>query len=219
MPESPPGKAVSGAGANDGPGRVPGDTGRNGRNVTPKGLAPGGRVQTIEDSPHRKGTAYVAIYRYLREHDLKPYIYKTENYGESWTLLTDGKNGIPVDHPTRVIREDPAREGLLYAGTDFSAYVSFNGGRNWQSLAQNLPATPVTDIRVHRNDLVISTMGRSLWIMDNVTPLQQLAAMLTAPPSTNPQASSASADHIGGPFAAAQTAGAGGGSLPTIHLF
>ena len=155
------------------------DNGKTWKNVTPKGLGPGGRVQTIEDSPHRKGTAYVAIYRYLREHDLKPYIYKTENYGESWTLLTDGKNGIPVDHPTRVVREDPAREGLLYAGTEFSAFVSFNGGRNWQSLAQNLPATPVTDIRVHRNDLVISTMGRSLWIMDNVTPLQQLAAMVS----------------------------------------
>ena len=136
-------------------------------------------MQTIEDSPHRKGTAYVAIYRYLREHDLKPYIYKTDDYGESWTLLTDGKNGIPIDHPTRVVREDPAREGLLYAGTEFSAFVSFNGGRNWQSLQQNLPATPVTDIKVHRNDLVISTMGRSLWIMDNVTPLQQLAAMVS----------------------------------------
>jgi hypothetical protein len=116
------------------------------------------------------------VYRYLREHDLKPYIYRTDDYGETWTLLTDGKNGIPFDHPTRVVREDPARQGLLYAGTEFGFFVSFNNGRNWQPLQQNLPATPVTDIRVHRNDLVIATMGRSLWIMDNVTPLQQLAA-------------------------------------------
>lgn len=178
MVESRLEKGVIWVGANDGPISVSRDNGKTWKNVTPKGLGPGGRVQTIEDSPHRKGTAYVAIYRYLREHDLRPYIYKTENYGESWTLLTNGKNGIPSDHPTRVVREDPAREGLLYAGTEFSAFVSFNAGRNWQSLTQNLPATPVTDIKVHRNDLVISTMGRSLWIMDNVTPLQQIAAII-----------------------------------------
>jgi photosystem II stability/assembly factor-like uncharacterized protein len=169
-------RGVLWVGANDGPVHVSRDNGKTWKNVTPKDLPPGGRVQNIEDSPHRKGSAYIAVYRYLREHDLKPYIYRTDNYGESWTLLTDGKNGIPVDHPTRVVREDPAREGLLYAGTEFGFFVSFNNGRNWQSLQQNLPATPVTDLRVHRNDLVISTMGRSLWIMDNVTPLQQLAA-------------------------------------------
>jgi photosystem II stability/assembly factor-like uncharacterized protein len=178
-------RGVLWVGANDGPVHVSRDNGKTWKNVTPKGIGPGGRVQTIEDSPHRKGTAYVAIYRYLREHDLKPYIYKTENYGESWTLLTDGTNGIPMDHPTRVVREDPAREGLLYAGTEFTAFVSFNGGRNWQPLTQNLPATPVTDIKVHRNDLVISTMGRSLWIMDNVTPLQQLASMVGSTLTTN----------------------------------
>ena len=188
MVESRLERGVIWVGANDGPVSVSRDNGKTWKNVTPKGLAPGGRVQTIEDSPHRKGTAYVAIYRYLREHDLKPYIYRTENYGESWTLLTDGKNGIPIDHPTRVIREDPAREGLLYAGTEFSAFVSFNAGRNWQTLAQNLPATPVTDMRVHRDDLVISTMGRSLWIMDNVTPLQQIAALVGGSQPTNNQA-------------------------------
>ena len=176
MVESRLEKGVIWVGANDGPVHVSRDNGKTWKKVTPQGLPPGGRVQNIEDSPHKKGTAYVAVYRYLREHDLKPYIYKTENYGESWTLLTDGKNGIPVDHPTRVVREDSAREGLLYAGTEFGFFVSFNNGRNWQPLQQNLPATPVTDIRVHRNDLVISTMGRSLWILDNVTPLQQLAA-------------------------------------------
>jgi hypothetical protein len=198
------------------------DNGKTWKNVTPKGLGPGGRVQTIEDSPHRKGTAYVAVYRYLREHDLKPYIYKTDNYGDSWTLLTDGRNGIPVDHPTRVVREDPAREGLLYAGTEFSAFVSFNGGRQWQSLAQNLPATPVTDIRVHRNDVVIATMGRSLWIMDNVTPLQQLAALMSAGGATSNQARAVEPlSSVGGPSGGGdeQTTAAGRAALPAIHLF
>jgi photosystem II stability/assembly factor-like uncharacterized protein len=176
MAESRLERGVLWVGANDGPVHVSRDNGKTWKNVTPKGLPPGGRVQNIEDSPHRKGSAYVAVYRYLREHDLKPYIYRTDDYGGTWTPLTDGKNGIPMDYPTRVVREDPAREGLLYAGTEFGFFVSFNNGRNWQPLQQNLPATPVTDIRVHRNDLVISTMGRSLWIMDNVTPLQQVAA-------------------------------------------
>jgi len=219
MVESRLEKGVVWVGANDGPVHVSRDNGKTWKNVTPKGLGPGGRIQTIEDSPHRKGTAYIATYRFLREHDLKPYIYKTENYGESWTLLTDGKNGIPIDHPTRVVREDPAREGLLYAGTEFSAFVSFNAGRNWQTLAQNLPATPVTDIRVHRNDLVISTMGRSAWIMDNITPLQQLAAMITGSQPTNLQGREPS---LGGPSASAtldEQATGSRGALPVVYLF
>jgi photosystem II stability/assembly factor-like uncharacterized protein len=238
MVESRLEKGVLWVGANDGPVSVSRDNGKTWKNVTPKGLGPGGRVQTIEDSPHRKGTAYVAIYRFMREHDLKPYVYKTDNYGESWTLLTDGRNGIPADHPTRVVREDPAREGLLYAGTEFGAFVSFDSGRHWQTLQQNLPATPVTDIRVHRNDLVISTMGRSLWIMDNVTPLQQLAALMTGtqptqarlgPPNGGLDFLAASdrrpsdvegSPAIGGPFSGDEQQMAGGrGALPAIHLF
>jgi photosystem II stability/assembly factor-like uncharacterized protein len=211
-------RGVIWVGANDGPVSVTRDNGKTWKNVTPKGIGPGGRVQTIEDSPHRRGTAYASIYRYLREHDLKPYVYKTTDYGESWTLLTDGKNGIPIDHPVRVVREDPAREGLLYAGTEFAVFVSFNGGKNWQPLQQNLPATPVTDIKVHRNDLVISTMGRSLWIMDNVTPLQQIAALVGGGGPTTVQDN---AGH-GGPSeqaaAAAQPATARA-SLPSVHLF
>jgi photosystem II stability/assembly factor-like uncharacterized protein len=213
MMESRLEKGVIWVGANDGPVSVTRDTGKTWKRVTPKNIGPGGRVQTIEDSPHRRGTAYAAIYRYLREHDLKPYVFKTTDYGETWTLLTDGKNGIPIDHPVRVIREDPAREGLLYAGTEFGAFVSFNGGRNWQPLQQNLPATPVTDIRVHRNDLVISTMGRSLWIMDNVTPLQQLAGMLATSSPTNVREN----EGLGG--IDAQQMAAARGSLPPVYLF
>jgi photosystem II stability/assembly factor-like uncharacterized protein len=178
-------KGVLWVGANDGPVHVSRDAGKTWTNVTPKDLPPGGRVQNIEDSPHRKGSAYIAVYRYLREHDLRPYIYRTDDYGATWTRLTTGTNGIPGDYPTRVVREDPAREGLLYAGTEFGAFVSFDNGAHWQRFQQNLPATPVTDIRVHHDDLVLSTMGRGFWIMDDITPLQQLAeryrAILSSP--------------------------------------
>ena len=175
MAESRLERGVLWVGANDGPVHVSRDGGRRWTNVTPRDLPPGGRVQTIEDSPHRPGAAYIAVYRYLREHDLRPYVYATNDYGTTWARLTDGDNGIPGDHPTRVVREDPDVEGLLYVGTEFGVFVSFDGGRHWVTLQQNLPATPVTDIRVHRKDLVISTMGRSLWIMDDVSVLQQIA--------------------------------------------
>ena len=121
MVESRLEKGVIWVGANDGPVHVSRDNGKTWKNVTPKGLGPAARVQTIEDSPHRKGTAYVAAYRFLREHDLKPYIYKTDDYGETWTLLTDGKNGIPIDSPDARRPRGSARSGLLYAGTEFGA--------------------------------------------------------------------------------------------------
>jgi photosystem II stability/assembly factor-like uncharacterized protein len=167
-------------GSNDGPVWVTRDNGKTWKNVTPAGLPPGGRVHTIEDSPHRKGSAYVSVYRmYLN--DFKPYLYMTNDYGAHWTPLTDGANGIPADQPMHVVREDPEQEGLLYAGTLQGAYVSFDQGRHWQSLQQNLPATPVTDFKVHHGDLVASTMGRAFWILDNVAPLRQIAASVMKP--------------------------------------
>jgi photosystem II stability/assembly factor-like uncharacterized protein len=171
--ESPLEAGVIWAGANDGPVHVTRDHGRTWKRVTPPDLPPGGRVQNIEPSPHRKGSAYIAVYRYLLG-DFRPYVYRTDNYGATWTRLTDG---IPEDVPVRVIREDPDREGLLYAGTEFGMYISFDNGGKWQRFQQNLPVTPVTDIRVHRQDLVLSTMGRGFWILDNVTPLHQAAAL------------------------------------------
>ena len=102
-------------------------------------------------------------------------IYMTSDYGATWRKLTSGTNGIPHDHPTRVVREDPEQPGLLYAGTEFGFFVSLNNGAEWHPLQQNLPATPVTDLRIQRGDLVISTMGRAFWIMDDVSPLRQLA--------------------------------------------
>jgi photosystem II stability/assembly factor-like uncharacterized protein len=185
MVESRLEKGVLWVGANDGPVHVSRDGGKTWQNVTPRDLPPGGRVQNIEDSPHRKGSAYIAVYRFLREHDLRPYVYRTDDYGRTWTRLTDGANGIPPDHPTRVVREDTAVPGLLYAGTEFGTFVSFDNGARWQSLQQNLPATPVTDLRVHRGDLVIATMGRAFWIMDDISPLRAIARRLPADAAAN----------------------------------
>jgi len=172
--ESPLERGVIWVGANDGPFHITRDNGKTWQKITPPGLEMGGRVQNIEPSPHRKGSAYYTVLRYLLG-DHRPYIYKTDDYGKSWTLLTDGRNGIPADEPTRVVREDPSREGLLYAGTEFGMYVSFNGGRQWQSFQRNLPNTPITDLKVHQKDIVISTQGRSFWIMHNITPLHEVA--------------------------------------------
>ena len=177
--ESPLTPGVIWAGANDGPIHVTRDGGKTWTNVTPQDLPPGGRVQNIDPSPHRAGAAYVAVLRYLLG-DFKPYLYKTEDYGRTWTKIT---TGIPDDAPTRVVREDPSRAGLLYAGTEFGMHVSFDDGAHWRPLQLNLPITPVTDIRVHRQDLAISTQGRSFWILDDLTPLQQLDDAIASKPA------------------------------------
>ena len=160
-------------GSNDGPIHVTRDGGETWKNVTPKDIAPGGRVDCVEPSPHQEGKAYVAILRYQLG-DWHPYIFKTNDYGNSWKLLTTGKNGLPDDFPTRVVREDPDVEGLLYAGTEFGLFVSLNDGQTWKKFQQNLPVTPVTDIKVFRQDLQLSTMGRSFWIVDNLFSLHQM---------------------------------------------
>jgi hypothetical protein len=136
-------------------------------------------VQNIEPSPHRRGSAYYAVLRYLLG-DWRPYIYRTNDYGRTWTLLTPGTNGIPADYPTRVVREDPDRPGLLYAGTEFGVFISFDDERRWYPFQLNLPRTPVTDMKVHRKDLVLSTQGRSFWILDDLTPIHQMSASAMA---------------------------------------
>ena len=173
--ESPLQEGLIWTGANDGPVHVSTDGGATWTDVTPPDMPPEGRIQSIEPSPHNPNKAYIAGYRYLLN-DFHPYIYRTDDAGQTWTLLTDGSNGIPEDYPTRVVREDPAREGLLYAGTEFGLFVSFDDGASWQSFQRNLPATPITDMKVVRNDLVMSTMGRSFWMLDNLTPLHALNA-------------------------------------------
>ena len=181
-------------GANDGPFHITRNGGRTWTDITPRGLVAtsadftrnnfkgppdGCRTQNIEPSPHRAGSAYYAVHCYLLG-DFRPFIYRTDDYGRTWTLLTPGDNGIPADYPTRVVREDPEREGLLYAGTEFGMFVSFDNGRRWQPFQLNLPATPVTDIRVHRGDLVLSTQGRAFWVLANLAPVRQAADRVLA---------------------------------------
>lgn len=168
-------------GSNDGPFHVTRDNGKTWKNVTPKDLPEGGRVAWIESSPHRRGSAYFAVYRYLLG-DYQPYIYVTNDYGATWKRLTDGKNGIAADNPTRVVREDPDREGLLYAGTEFGLFVSFDNGGHWQPFNLNMPVVPTNDIRVYKKDLIIATQGRGMWILDNLSSLQQITPAVASAP-------------------------------------
>ncbi len=188
--ESPVQAGVIWSGANDGPVYVTRDNGVSWQNVTPSNLPPGGRVDAVEPSPHDPAKAYIAVLRYQLG-DWQPHIYRTNDYGQSWQRLSNGRNGIPIDYPTRVVREDPVREGLLFAGTEFGLFVSFDDGANWQAFQQNLPITPITDIKIHRGDLVLSTMGRGFYVLDNISPLRHEVAtnlddavVLFPPPTT-----------------------------------
>jgi photosystem II stability/assembly factor-like uncharacterized protein len=165
------------AGSDDGRVHMSRDGGGNWTDVTPRDMPQYGTVDGIDISPHQPGQALVAVQRY-RLDDFAPYIFRTRDYGESWDLITDGENGIPGDYFVRAVREDPDRAGLLYAGTEFGMFVSFNDGRNWQSLQLNLPVTPITGMEVRHKDLVLSTQGRSFWVLDDVTPLHQLVNQL-----------------------------------------
>ncbi len=176
--ESPHQAGVIWTGANDGPFHITQDDGDSWQNITPPDLPEGGRVAWIDVSPHRRGSAYYAVYRYLLG-DYAPYIYRTDDYGQTWSHLTTGDNGIPADWPTRVVREDPDREGLLYAGTEFGLFVSFNNGGNWQPFHLNIGNIPINDIQVKNKDLVIATQGRAIWILDNVSALHQITSQVT----------------------------------------
>ena len=139
------------------------------QDVTPRRM-PEGQVNAIEISPHDPASAYIAVTRY-KFNDFTPMIFKTRDYGRSWTSSV---RGIDPEAFVRVVREDPKRRGLLYAGTESGVFVSFDDGRQWQSLQLNLPEVPITDLRVHDDDLVAATQGRSFWILDDITPLHQI---------------------------------------------
>ena len=162
-------------GANDGPVHVTRDGGTTWTNVTPN-MPKDGRVDSVEPSPHNPAKAYVTVLRYQLD-DYRPYIYKTEDYGKTWELIT---KGIPNDYPVRVVREDPAKEGLLFAGTEFGLFMSMNDGKDWVTFQNNLPVTPITDLKIYKNDIAMSTMGRGFWILDNITSLYNMEAAVNA---------------------------------------
>jgi photosystem II stability/assembly factor-like uncharacterized protein len=167
--ESPVAKGTIWAGSDDGLIQITRDGGKNWTNVTPKDLPEWSRVSQIEASPFDSGTAYVAIDRHQND-DLHPHIYKTSDYGKSWTTIV---KGIPDTTFVRAVREDPKKRGLLYAGTEMGVFVSFNDGGDWRPLQLNLPRAPIHDLIVKNDDLVVATHGRSFWILDDLTPVRQ----------------------------------------------
>ncbi|MBL4623566.1 MAG: glycosyl hydrolase [Flavobacteriales bacterium] len=168
--ESPITEGIIWVGSDDGLVHLTKDAGKTWTNVTPKGLKES-IINVVEPSPHDDATAYIAVTGY-KLNDFKPYIYKTTNYGATWKKIV---NGIPSNTFARTVREDPDKKGLLYAGTETGVFVSFNDGAQWQPLQNNLPEVPITDLRVKRQDLVVATQGRALWILDDLTPLHEIS--------------------------------------------
>jgi photosystem II stability/assembly factor-like uncharacterized protein len=176
--ESPVQKNLIWAGSDDGLVHITRDGGKNWTDVTPKEMPEWSLVSLIEASPHDAGTAYLAIDRH-RLDDLRPYVYKTTDYGKTWTKIS---SGIPENSLVHAVREDPRRKGLLYAGTETGVMVSFDDGGHWQPLQLNLPTTPIHDLVVKSDDLVVATHGRSFWILDDITPLRQVNAQVASEP-------------------------------------
>ena len=172
MAPSPVAEGVIWTGSDDGLVQVTQDGGATWTNVTPPDLPDEFGVNAVEASPHDPSTAFVAYTAY-KFNDFTPMAFRTTDYGESWERIT---SGIPDDHWVRVVREDDERPGLLYAGTELGAFVSFDAGGQWEPLQLNLPITPITDLKVHQGDLVASTQGRAFWILDDLSPLRQLHA-------------------------------------------
>ncbi len=174
--ESPNEEGVIWIGTDDGLIQISKDNGANWENITPPtSMSPKlNMINSIDPSPFKKGTAYVAATSY-KFGDYTPYLYKTTDYGKTWTLIT---KGIKSNHYTRVVRTDKVREGLLYAGTEWGMYVSFDDGASWKSFQLNLPITAIRDLEVRDNDLIAATHGRSFWMIDDLTPLHQISSEL-----------------------------------------
>lgn len=187
--ESPHEAGVLWAGSDDGRVHISRDAGTTWREITPPDLPEWALISIIDVSPHDPATAYLAATRYKLD-DTSPYLYRTNDYGATWTRIT---TGIPEDDFTRVIREDPKRRGLLFAGTETAIYVSFDDGESWQPFTTNLPAVPIHDLIVKDDDLVVATHGRSFWILDDLTPLRALdggappASLTVFPPRETPR--------------------------------
>ena len=168
--ESPLKEGLLWVGSDDGLIHVTQDGGKTWDNVTPKGMPEWMMINSIEPSAFDEGTCYVAGTKY-KTGDFAPYLYKTTDYGKTWKKIT---NGINAEHFTRVLREDPKRKGLLYAGTETGMYISFNDGKDWNAFQLNLPIVPITDLTIKDNNLIVATQGRSLWMIDDLTVIHQL---------------------------------------------
>ena len=172
LAESPLEKGLIWAGSDDGLVHVTRDGGQHWSNVTSKEFGDWSLVSIIDASPHSAGTAYVAIDRHKLD-DFHPYLFKTADYGKTWTKITAG---LPDNSYAHTIREDPKRKGLLYAGTENGIYISFDDGGHWQSLKLNLPTTPIHDLTIKGDDLIVATHGRAFWALDDIGPLRQMNA-------------------------------------------
>jgi photosystem II stability/assembly factor-like uncharacterized protein len=199
--ESPHAAGTIWVGSDDGLVHLTRDGGANWSDVTPPGL-PESMINAIEVSPHDPATAYIAVTRY-KFGDFAPLAYRTTDYGATWTSIVAD---LPSGSFVRVVREDPTRPGLLYAGTETGVHVSFDGGAAWQPLQLDLPVVPITDLTIRDNDLVAATQGRSFWILDDLAPLQEIAARVPT-----------EAPHLYAP-SPARRIGGGGFSLPREHL-
>ena len=199
--ESPVQKGTIWTGSDDGLVHVTRDGGKKWENVTPRGMPEWIQINSIEASPHDAATAYVAATMYKSD-DFRPYLYKTSDYGKTWKKITAG---ISDSAFTRVVREDPNRRGLLYAGTETGMYVSFDDGERWQPLQLNMPVVPITDLAVHKRDkdLIVATQGRSFWILDDLPVLHAMT-----------DASASSDARLFKPEDTYRTGGSGGGALP-----
>ena len=173
--ESPKEAGLIWTGSDDGLVHISRDHGATWSNVTPKKMPEWMMINCIEVDPFKKGSAYIVGTKY-KTGDYTPYIYKTENYGNTWVKITKGINNEAF---TRALRADPKRKGLLYAGTEKGMYITFDDGENWQTFQQNLPMVPITDLAIKDDNLIAATQGRSLWIIDDLTPLHQLSTSLS----------------------------------------
>ena len=168
--ESPLEEGVIWVGSDDGLMHITKDGGANWENITPKGLPEWAQINSLEVHPTQKGSCYIAATRY-KSGDYSPYLFKTEDYGKSWKRID---SGIDAQHFTRVVRADPEREGLLYAGTESGVYISFDDGVSWKPFQLNLPIVPITDMTVKQGNLIVATQGRSIWMIDDLSVLHQL---------------------------------------------
>jgi hypothetical protein len=168
LKESPQEKGVLYSGSDDGMVYITHNGGEQWENISPVAVK-GAQINAIEVSPHNKATTYLAVHRY-KTNDFSPMIFKTTDYGKTWTQINEG---IPYGAFVRVVREDDKVKDLLYAGTETGFYVSYDGGLHWSQLQLNLPVTPITDLMVHQNHLLASTQGRAFWILDDLTPIRE----------------------------------------------